>query len=381
MDAIKDRLSRLLDVLARTELGRRNARSDELHRAALNYESVPRLPVTFAYPLPAGFDFQPFPNGAIYRDPAAMLYNELVSAWGTSIAGHGFVGDDLPATVRPNWGTVIVATLFGGKAVQAEDATPWIARSPDAAMSLESIAEADPDVEHSGWVPRVLDTYAAYRDLLSPYPELAVALRITLSDLQGPLDTVEQLMGGDLFIEMVDHPDLAARAFMRAAELQTACARLFEPFVNDGPAGFSHQHGTLIKGRLLIRNDSAVMISPELYRDLVAPADELVLAAAGGGGVHSCGRVGYVAPRMFELPSIRCFDFGQSELNDVDDLYRRASEQRIPFIRVRPTKKELETGSISVRFPTGVSLRCELDSADEAKATFDRYQTIMENKV
>lgn len=99
-----DELKRLLDYLAASDLSRQSARADELQAAALGYEAVPRLPVTFSYTSAEGLPFQPLPNSAIYGDPAAMLYNELVSAWGTSVAASASrdgVGDDLPATINP----------------------------------------------------------------------------------------------------------------------------------------------------------------------------------------------------------------------------------------------------------------------------------------
>ncbi|MEI6386299.1 MAG: hypothetical protein WCQ50_06680 [Spirochaetota bacterium] len=369
----RDRLMQLLDALSEAQLGERGIRSNELQRSALKYETVERLPVIFSWPQTDESRFAPLPNSSIYQDPAAMLYNELVSAWELSIANREGLGDELAPTIRPNWGTVIVASVLEGMAEQREEHTPWIRRSGGQSPSLKSIAEADPDIAKAGWVPRVLETYLAYQELLAPYLEQASALRITLPDLQGPLDTVEQLCGEELFVELLENPQQAARAFMRAAELQVAGARLFAPFTNDGPAGFSHQHGFLVKGGILIRCDSAVMISPELYRDLVAPADEFVLSELGGGGLHSCGRIGHSVPEMLKLPSLCSFDFGQSSMNDVDSLYKLARERRIPFLRVEADKEELTSGAILRRFPTGVSLHCKVVSLEEATSIFDRY--------
>lgn len=383
MISVKDQLSRLLDHLGAAALAEpvvlktRAVRADTLHQAALEYGKVDRLPLIFSYPLPADFPFQPLPNAAIYQDPAAMLYNELVSAWDLSLAARvsgGAPGDDLAATIRPNWGTVLVASVLGGFAQQSDDNTPWIRRNDARPITLEQIADADPEVASTGWVPRVLETYEAYGQLLSLYPELASALWLTLPDLQGPLDTVEQLLGADLFIDMMERPELCQKAFTRAAEIQLACARLFAPYVQDGPSGYIHQHGFLVRGGVLIRCDSAVMISSSLYRDLVAPADELVLAGLGGGGVHSCGKIDHAAPAILELPSIRSFDFGQSFMNDVDSLYSLARQRSIPFLRVQAGRQELESGTIMDRFPTGVSLRCSVETQEEALRLFDCYQ-------
>jgi hypothetical protein len=368
-----DRLRRVLDKLAGAGLAEKAARADAAHRAALGYEQVPRLPVVFSYPDRAGSDCSALPGGLIYRDPAAMLHNELVSAWGSSILESAAIGDDLCPTIRPNWGTVLVASALGGNAEQIGDDTPWIRRGAGKPISLEAIAEADPDLPRSGWIPRVLETYAAFRELLAPYPEVAAGLQTTLPDLQGPLDTVEQLLGADLFTEMVDRPDLVRAALRRTAEIQISCFRLFAPYATERVSGYSHQHGFLVVGGILIRDDSTVMLSPGMYRDLVAPADEAVLSAVGGGGIHSCGRVEHAVPEMLALASVRCIDFGQAWMNDVDRLYGPASEQGIPFLRVRPTREELETASVLDRFPTGVALSFPADSSEDARGLFDAY--------
>lgn len=382
METSKDRLSRLLEALSGAIPGPRGleaqgARSDALQAAALSYQEVVRLPIGFSWPLESEGRFPPLANSAIYADPAAMLYNELAAAWnGLSISerclGEGF-RDDLPLSIRPNWGTVLVASLLGGEAEQTGESTPWIRRREDRPLSLEAIAEAEPELRTAGWLPRVLETYGAYQDLLEPWPELAAAIHLTLPDLQGPLDSVEQLAGEDLLVDMLDRPDLAARAFLRAAEIQVACARLLEPLTRDGPEGFSHQHGFLLKGRILIRCDSAVMISPELYRDLVAPADEFVLSSLGGGGIHSCGKIDHVAPQILGLASVTSFDFGQSFLNDVDALYAQARARLIPLLRVQPRPEELRDASVLRRFPTGVSLYYPAASEAEARDLLGAY--------
>ncbi len=369
-----DSLTRLLEALSRRRpgLGAEAARSDALHRAALAWEPVPRLPVAFSWPDPGSREFPLPSNGEKYRDPASMLYHELVGAFGFGFAAAGF-GDDRAPCVRPDWGTVLVASMLGGHAEQTGDHTPWIRRDEARPITMDAIAEADPDTARAGWMPRVVETFEAYRELLAPWPDLAGAIRITLPDLQGPLDTVEMLAGADLFIDLLDRPELAAAALRRVAEIQVACARFLARFTRDGPEGHSHQHGFLLRGGILVRCDAAVMISSELYRNIVAPADEYVLSSLGGGGMHSCGRIGHAVPAMLDLTSIRSLDFGQSYMNDLDALYPQARARGVPFLRVQPEPAELADGSIVRRFPTGVSLYRPVASEDEARRLFSAY--------
>ncbi len=148
------------------------------------------------------------------------------------------------------------------------------------------------------------------------------------------------------------------RALRTLAAAQVALARYFAPWTSDGPPGFSHQHGVCFKGSILLRNDSCIMVSPKMYREQIAPHDQRVLAQLGGGGIHLCGRIGHLVDELLALPAIRSLDFGQSELNDVDAIYRRAADRQIALVRVAVSREELQSGAEAERFPTGAVLVC-----------------------
>jgi hypothetical protein len=157
------------------------------------------------------------------------------------------------------------------------------------------------------------------------------------------------------------------------AKAQVGFAKYLQSFISPDTDNYSYQHAVPIKGNILIRNDSAIMISPEMYAVQVAHQDEFVLNEMGGGGIHSCGKIDFNLNEIFNLPSIQCFDFGQSYLNDVNSVYTLAKEIKIPLLRIRPQKDELLSGKIQQMFPTGVSLVYEADSFEEAKFVSKEY--------
>jgi hypothetical protein len=278
---------------------------------------------------------------------------------------------------------VLVASVLGGNPEQQEDHNPWIRRDDGKPIFLKTIADSFSSVDegylkNAGWIPRVLETYEFYHDVLSAYPELREIVRITLPDLQGPLDSVEMVRGGELFVEMVDSPEDVKTALEGAATIQAGCRNLFSPYTTDNKDGYSYQHGFMIKGNILVRNDTAVMISPDLYESIVSPADELVLKQCSGGGIHSCGKFDQLIPSFFQLDSISSIDFGESYMNDVDAIYKEAVKKRVPLVRVQPTAEELTSGSIHKRFPTGVSLLYHAESPAEAKGLLDQYRRATE---
>jgi hypothetical protein len=366
------RLTALLRQLADTLDPAREKEIADHHRAALSYEPVDRLPLVVSYPLPPDDPWQPYEHHEIFDDPEKMLFNELVSAWDTHLVYRSLVGDDLPATIRANFGTVLVASAFGARVEQVEDNPPWVRPFGSRAELADGLTRTSVDLT-AGWLPRVVERYRFYRDVLALYPPLPDVIRLVLPDLQGPVDTLEMLCGSALYADLIEDPESVAHALDTVAAAQIALAQLLAPLVNDGPAGFAHQHGFMIRGQILLRGDSAIMVSPRMYRRQLAPHDARVLAELGGGGIHSCGNFMHNVGAMLELPALRCLDFGQSPLNDVDAIYARARPRRIALVRAQATAEELRDGSIGRRFPTGVTLLHAAPSLEAARETVAAY--------
>jgi len=370
---VNKRLKSLLDHLTDVLDPDRQDKVENLHRRALNWEPVDRLPVIMTLPAPQEQRFTPYPHGEVFLSPEKMLFNELVYAFNTSIASRDVLGDDLPCTIRANFGTVVIASVFGAHVEQIGDNPPWIRHNSDRDTSLEEVLDHDPLDFSKGWCSRVVQMCQFYQNVLADYPKLKQLIEVVLPDLQGPFDNLELVVGSDVFGELYTNQDLICKALEAMATAQIGFARHLEPYVSERSEVFSHQHATMIKGRILIRNDSVIMMSPAMYRSMIAPHDERVLRELGGGGIHTCGKAGGHVPAFLELPSIRCLDLGQPELNDVDRLYTQLKRRRIPLTRLKVSKDDLATARIMERFPTGVSLLYEADSVLDAKETMEAY--------
>ena len=371
--AVNKNLQNLLEYLVDVVDSDRQAKIEDLHRRALNWEPVDRLPVIVTLPVPGELRFAPYPHGQVFESPEKMLFNELVYAFNTSIASRDVLGDDLPCTIRANFGTVVIASVFGACVEQIDDNPPWIRHNGDKDISLEEVLDHDPLDFSKGWCPRVIEMCQFYENVLSDYPQLKRLIKVVLPDLQGPFDNLELVVGSGVFEELYSNQELVCKALDAMATAQIGFARHIEPYISDRSEAFSHQHATMIKGRILLRNDSVIMMSPKMYQSVVAPHDEHVLRELGGGGVHSCGKADDHIPAFLELPSIRCLDLGQPELNNVDRLYMQLKQRRIPLTRLKVSREDLTTGRIMERFETGVSLLYEADSVLDAKETIEAY--------
>jgi len=372
LQALLDHLSGVLDSDHQEKIENR-------HRRALNWQPVDRLPVIVALSSPEELRFAPYRHGEVFNCPEKMLFNELVYAFNTSIASRDALGDDLPCTIRANFGTVVIASMFGACVEQIDDNPPWVRHDGDSDTSLRGVLDHDPLDFSQGWCPRVVEMCRFYDSVLADYPQLKRLIKVVLPDLQGPFDNLELAVGSELFAELCTDEDLVCKALDAMATAQIGFARRLEPYVSDTSDNFSHQHATMIKGRILLRDDSVIMMSPEMYRSIVAPHDQRVLRELGGGGVHTCGKADRHLPAFLELPSIRCLDLGQSELNDIDGLYTQLKARRIPLTRVKVSRDDLASARIMERFDTGVSLLYEANSVLDAKETMDAYLRATEN--
>jgi len=374
LQALLEHLPGVLDPDRQEEIENR-------HRQTLNWEPVDRLPVIVALSESRELRFTPYPHGEVFDSPEKMLFNELAYAFNTSIASRDVLGDDLPCTIRANFGTVVIASVFGSRVEQIDDNPPWVRHDGDSDTSLEAVLDHDPLDFSKGWCPRVVEMCQFYENVLADYPELKRLIQVVLPDLQGPFDNLELVVGSDVLAELCINEDLVCKALDAMATAQIGFARHLEPYVSERSDTLSHQHATMIKGRILLRDDSVLMMSPEMYRSIVAPHDERVLRELGGGGVHTCGKADGHLPAFLELPSIRCLDLGQPELNDIDGLYVQLKARRIPLTRVKVSMDDLAGARIMERFPTGVSLLHEADSVLDAKETMEAWLRATEKPV
>lgn len=342
------------------------------HKHALNWKKVDRLPLVLTFPYPEQVAVCPYPHHEVFDDPEKMLFNELVHAFDTSIFLHSKINDDLPYTIRANFGTVIIASLFGGKVEQRGDNPPWILHF-DTLDDFNSIFNCDPLDFSKGIGAQVIERYRFYSEVLADYPNLQKCINIVLPDLQGPLDSLELLRGSSIYEDFIMNPEMVEKGLHLMAQAQLGLAKNIQQYTTEKEDGFSHQHAVLIKGNILIRNDSAIMISPDMYAAQVAHHDEFVLNGMSGGAVHSCGKIDFNVPEILKLASLKSFDFGQSYLNDLDPIYPIAREHKIPLIRIRPSKAEILSGEIQEKYPTGVSLVYDATSFEEAQFIAKNY--------
>ncbi|MHC4642049.1 MAG: hypothetical protein ACYS32_10420 [Planctomycetota bacterium] len=364
---------KLLHHLDETLDPARQSRISDLYTKTLCWQTLQRLPLVLTYTLPEDFPFRPYPFSEARDNPEKMLYNELVHAFDSSIACRNLLDDDLPCAIRANFGTVVIASIFGAEIEQVKNNnSPWI-RPFESSDTFERILDCDPCDFSQGWCPKVVETYKFFCDMLSDFPNLQKCMKVVLPDLQGPFDTAEQLRGSSIYEDFYRAPESLYAVMHHLAQAQTGFAHHLQPYLSDGPEGYSHQHNAMIRGNILIRNDCAINISAKMYREQVAPHDVAVLEALGGGGIHCCGKCEHLVDEFLSLPAVRCVDFGQPEMNNIKAIYEKARQSKVPLIRIRVPEQKLLTGKDLDKFPTGVTLVYDAGSLEKAQRIMQAY--------
>lgn len=372
MTDAKSTLGRLLDYLEpRIDLAHVEQVAAR-HRAALNYESVDRLPLVCYLPY-EGEDFAPFPYPEAFAEPAKMMVNELLVGF-TSIYHAVDLPDDAPYCLRPNLGVTIIASMFGAQLRLLDDDMPWVEPLAGGLDDIRALVDAPlPDLD-AGLLPRVLDQYAFFREVLADYANCRAAFQLTLPDLQGPFSIAELLWDADIYLAFFDYPDLLKALQAKITDLMLVVYDRLKDEVRDnmGP-DYQYQHAAGVKGKLLVRDDSAINISPAQYREFVQPYNARLAAELVEIGIHFCGDGQHQVGNMLSIPGLSCLDLGQPEMMDLDRLYAAASAEEVSLLRMTVPETELTAERVKQRFPTGVNLVYEAESVAQAHDVWRRY--------
>ena len=229
----------------------------------------------------------------------------------------------------------------------------------------------------TGWIPRVEKTLDYYQKTIAEYPNVKASIAIILPDLQGPYETAGLLWGSSIFLAMLTTPELLDHLLQAVGQVMVHLHDRFRQWVGREllPQGFSHQHGSIVRGNLLLRCDSNIMISPQMYTSEVFKHDLAVLKAIGGGSFHSCGCWKHNMPTIIAAEEVGSLDFGsaQTHLYDIDEVYRMAKPHRKHLNLVTVSPEDLSSGCAAKRFPTGATLLCMVDNAKEAAKLMECY--------
>lgn len=277
---------------------------------------------------PPGIAWPTVPINDALEDSSLMALRELAGA-----SAHLAAGDGAPLAVRCNYGTGILPSLFGAELFfmdRALDTLPTSRPLPGGREAIRRLLDAAlPDLR-AGWGARVWDMADFFVTLLAPYPKLRRFVQIYHPDLQGPMDVCELLWGSALFLDLHDEPDLLRALLDRVTETYE---RFMDEWLRRFPVrdGVSAHWALMHRGAIMLRDDSAMNFSPEMFGEFIAPWDGRLLTRFSGA-IHFCGRGSHYISQAARLPGLTGIQLSQPHLNDMETIYANTVDRGIPLL-------------------------------------------------
>ena len=144
-------------------------------------------------------------------------------------------------------------------------------------------------------------------------------------------------------MDLVDKPDLVKSLLRLVTETYIQFMREWNQIVPPQD-GYAPHWGMLHKGRIILRDDSAMNLSPLMFEEFIEPYDQRLLDEFGGGGIHFCGRGDHYILRVGEMKGVHAVNMSQPECNDMEIIFRNTIDKGIKLIGLRRDAGEAALG-------------------------------------
>lgn len=258
-----------------------------------------------------------------------MALQQLGVCSGAVGSGNGALLD-----IRANYGTGILPTVFGAKLYTMPPDMNTLPTSLPLEGGVDEIRrvvdKGVPDLT-KGLGARVFETTQGYLELLKNYPKLQKYVRIYHPDLQGPFDVCELLWGSSVFLALMDVPELVHALLDLISETYVQFLRRWFELVPQQD-GCSPHWGMLQPGHIMLRDDSAMNLSPAMFAEFIRPYDARLLREFGGGAMHFCGKGDHYIAVASESEGLSSVNLSQPHLNDMETIYRNTVDKGIRIL-------------------------------------------------
>ena len=251
-------------------------------------------------------------------DVETMLVHQLADV------SHALGSDRANLCVRANYGTGILSSLFGAEIFEMPremNTLPTTKPFNDTERIRACVEAGMPDLS-TGFGARVWAFADLWQQVCGQYPKIAKYVTIYHPDLQGPLDICELMWGCEMFYAMYDEPELVHDMLSLITDTYTAFLDRWFAMFPCGDEMNIHWNTMRHRGRIMLRCDSAMNLSPEFYEEFAMPYDARLLEHFGGGAMHFCGRGDHYIELLCSQPMLYSVNISQPHLNDMEVIWR-----------------------------------------------------------
>jgi hypothetical protein len=132
---------------------------------------------------------------------------------------------------------------------------------------------------------------------------------------------MELLMGSGMFLMFYDSPERFQEGMELVTDFYVAAMEAWEDVIPRRDPEFSAHWGQFFWGQIMVRDDSLMNLSPDIYREFVMPYEHRVLEHFDGGAVHFCGKVDHAVEPMTDTDWLTAVNMSQPELNDMGHIH------------------------------------------------------------
>ncbi len=235
--------------------------------------------------------------------------------------------------VRANYGTGILSSLFGAEIFvmpRHTNTLPTTRAFNDTEIIRSKVEAGMPDLS-CGFGKNVFEFGELCAEVFEKYPKIKKYVKVYHPDLQGPLDICELLWGGEIFYAMYDEPELVHAMLRLVTDTYTAfIEKWFKLF---SPSDEMNLHWDMLwhRGAIMLRNDSAMNLSPALYKEFAMPYDGELLEKYGGA-VHFCGRGDHYIELLSSIPGLFAVQMSQPQYNDMEVIFKNTVDKGIKLL-------------------------------------------------
>lgn len=264
-----------------------------------------------------------------FHDVTMMIYHQL-----RGVSRELETGKGLLLNVRANYGTGIVPTMFGAELLYLDrqlDTLPCSRPLADGGEAVRRIVDNGKANYGAGLAVSVFEFAERYAEAVDGYPKIKRFAHVYPPDLQGPFPLADMLWGSNIYFSFIEDCELLHRSISFMADVILEFHKKWTKLFPSAFDGHAVEWGLLHKGGIIVRNDSCVNISGEMYREFVMPYDQRILGKLGGG-IHFCGRGDHYVEAMSDIDGLSCINMSQPHLNDTEVIYRHTVDKGIAIV-------------------------------------------------
>lgn len=239
--------------------------------------------------------------------------------------------------VRCNYGTGILSSIFGADLFIMDEklnALPTTRPISGGEKELETILSKGIPNLRTGFGARVFEMAGRYRAWIKGYPNIQKYVTVYHPDLQSSMDICELLYGSELFTALIERPDFIKQLLHLVTQTYIAFMNEWNKLIPPWD-GYATHWSTMHKGQIMLRDDSAMNLSPEMFEEFIRPFDQVVFNTFGGGAIHFCGKGDHFIEAMSETDKLYAIHMSQPEMNDMEVIFRNTVDKNIRIIGLK----------------------------------------------